>query len=163
MYKFKKVANNGTITYISKKAEGIVPKEVHEYMTCEKEKQHSRTRCDGEYGTSSYWKCVDECPYTQNGFNMIPIEITFQHNSENITNDDFDPLDCIPTQASPYPDVIASDLDLLTHLMKRLNELISDDSEICRMLSEEYFDREISIRPQLLQEEGHGVSPGTLG
>jgi len=158
MYRFKKVVKDGKVKHIviiDRKNEVIVPQEVYDYMISEKEKARYRARRDGKCGTSAYWKCdgdCDLCPYAQQGFNMIPLEIAFKVPPDQDTDDELDPVANIPDIVTPFPDVIVADRDLLARLMKRLDELVPDGGEIFRMMTENYTDREMTKELCLKQQ-----------
>ena len=158
MYSFKKVVKNGQTKYvviIDRKTEVTVSPEVYEYLYREKEKARYRARRDGKCSTSSYWKCdgeCDLCPYLQQGFNMIPLDVAFRASSDQDSDEEFDPVGNIPDSSAPLLDTIVSDRDLLTRLMKRLDELVPNGGQIFQMMAEEYTDREMTRELNLKQQ-----------
>lgn len=140
-----KKIDNGKQRYIKINKELIpVTEEVYLFHSRWKENERYRARRDGKCGMTDFRKCTGDClscPWYQEGFNMLSYDKAF---GSPDSEEDLHPVCNIPDPSEASIESLIADRDLLARLMKRLDEIVPDGGQICRMISEEYSDREMT-------------------
>lgn len=123
-----------------------VSEEIYRYHTRTIANERARARRDQKCGQPDYRKCTGDCGHCRwvtDGKNMISYEKVFLQN-EDVEGDFCSPY--IASKNERLIDEIVSDRLLLSDLFKKLDTLVPDGGQICKMLMDECTEREIASR-----------------
>jgi len=127
--------------YFIKLRDELIPvsKEVYIWHNRWVANQRHYARRDGKCSHASYHFCDGECkdcPWWQDGFQMLPLSKVLGHAGELETAD----LD----STSPAMDEIVADRIRLEKLYKRLDTIVPDGARVFRLRALHYTEREIA-------------------